>query len=302
MTPKKVYIIVGPTAVGKTAVAIQLAQRLGTAIVSADSRQCYKEMTIGTAKPSPEELAAAKHYFIDEFPVTRSLSAADYEALALGYLEEIFSMHNTAVVCGGTGLYIKALCEGLDAMPEVDDEIMKQAEATYKEQGIEWLRQTVQTEDPEFYQIGEVQNPARLLRALTFIRTTGKSIVHYRSGVKKQRPFEIIKAGLELAREKLYGRINARVDIMMEQGLLAEVQQLYPNKELKNLQTVGYAELFDHLDGKCTLPEAVDKIKQHTRNYAKRQMTWFKKDKEIRWFSAEDSGIIEKILELSPSI
>ncbi len=302
MTLKKVYIIAGPTAVGKTGVAIQLAHRLGTAIVSADSRQCYKEMTIGTAKPSPEELAAVKHYFIDEFPVTRSLSAADYEALALGYFEEIFAMHNTAVVCGGTGLYIKALCEGLDAMPEVDDEIMKQAEATYKEQGIEWLRQTVQAEDPEFYQIGEVQNPARLLRALTFIRTTEKSIVHYRSGVKKQRPFEIIKAGLELPREKLYERINARVDIMMEQGLLAEVQQLYPNKELKNLQTVGYAELFDYLDGKCTLSGAIDKIKQHTRNYAKRQMTWFKKDKEIQWFSAEDSGIIEKILELPPTI
>jgi tRNA dimethylallyltransferase len=298
MTPKKVYIIVGPTAVGKTAVAIQLAQRLGTAIVSADSRQCYKEMSIGTAKPSPEELAAVKHYFIDEFPVTRALSAADYEALALGYLEEIFAMHNTAVVCGGTGLYIKALCDGLDSMPEADEEIVKQAEAGYKEGGIAWLRQTVQTEDPEFYHIGEVQNPARLLRALTFIRTTGKSIVHYRSGEKKQRHFEIIKVGLELPREKLYERINERVDKMMEQGLLAEVEQLYPYKELKNLQTVGYTELSDHLDGKCTLPEAVDKIKQHTRNYAKRQMTWFKKDKEIRWYSAEDGAVVEKIASL----
>ncbi len=298
MTPKKVYIIVGPTAVGKTAVAIQLAQRLGTSIISADSRQCYKEMSIGTAKPLPEELAAVKHYFIDEFPVTRSLSAADYEALALGYLEEIFAMNDTAVVCGGTGLYIKALCEGLDAMPEVDEEIMSQAEATYKEQGIEWLRQTVQMEDPEFYKIGEVQNPARLLRALTFIRTTGKSIVHYRSGEKKKRHFEIIKIGLELPREKLYERINARVDKMMEQGLLAEVETLCPMRALKNLQTVGYAELFDYLDGKSQLPEAVDKIKQHTRNYAKRQMTWFKKDKEIRWFGAEDRDVVEKLASL----
>ncbi|MCD6011197.1 MAG: tRNA delta(2)-isopentenylpyrophosphate transferase [Flavipsychrobacter sp.] len=255
-------------------------------------------MTIGTAKPSPEELQAVKHYFIDEFPVTRPLSAADYETLALIYLDEIFLTHDTAVVCGGTGLYIKALCEGLDAMPEVDEEVVKQTEEEYKQQGIEWLQKTVQAEDPEFYEVGEIQNPARMLRALSFMRSTGRSIVHYRTASKMQRPFNIVKIGLELPREQLYDRINQRVDKMMEQGLLAEVEKLYPHKELKNLQTVGYAELFDYIDGKYTLPEAIDKIKQHTRNYAKRQMTWFKKDKEVRWFNAEGRGVMERILVL----
>lgn len=301
-TNKTVYIIAGPTAVGKTAIAIQLAQKLGTAIVSADSRQCYEGMTIGTAKPTEDELQAVKHYFIDEFPVTRPLSAADYEKLALAFIDNIFLTHNTAVVCGGTGLYIKALCEGLDAMPEVDEEMVKHTEAEYEEHGIEWLQKAVQEEDPEFYAVGEIQNPARMLRALSFIRCIGKSIVHYRSGSKKQRPFNIVKIGLELPREQLYGRINRRVDKMMEQGLLAEVEKLYPQKELKNLQTVGYSELFDYIDGKYSLAMAIDKIKQHTRNYAKRQMTWFKKDKEIVWFNAGEEGVVEAILTNFPHL
>ncbi len=255
-------------------------------------------MTIGTAKPDPGELAAVKHYFIDEFPVTRALSAADFESLALNYLDKILAHKNTAVVCGGTGLYIKALCEGLDDMPETDAEINAGVEAGYKLHGLSWLQAAVRQEDPEFYEIGEIQNPMRLMRALAFIRTTGASIVHYRSGVKKQRPFRIVKAGLELPREILYSRINARVDMMMKQGLLEEVIGLLPFRELKNLQTVGYTELFDHLDGKCTLQEAVEKIKQHTRNYAKRQMTWFTRDKEMHWFAADDKDIVEKILKL----
>ncbi len=301
-TNKTVYIIAGPTAVGKTAIALQLAQKLGTAIVSADSRQCYKGMTIGTAKPSQEELQTVKHYFIGEFPITRPLSAADYETLSLTYVDDIFLTHNTAVVCGGTGLYIKALCEGLDAMPEVDEEMVKHTDAEYKQHGLEWLQKTVQAEDPEFYEIGEMENPARMLRALSFIRCIGKSIVHYRSGSKKQRPFNIVKIGLELPREQLYGRINLRVDKMMGQGLLAEVEKLYPQKELKNLQTVGYSELFDYIDGKYSLAVAIDKIKQHTRNYAKRQMTWFKKDKEIVWFNAGEEGVVEGILTSFPHL
>jgi tRNA dimethylallyltransferase len=293
-----VYIIEGPTAVGKTAVAIALAQRLGTAIVSADSRQCYEGMAIGTSKPLEGELAAVKHYFIDEFPVTRSLTAADYESLALRYLDEIFATHKTAVVCGGTGLYIKALCEGLDDMPETNPEIVKLVTDEYNLQGISWLQNAVEKEDPEFFTIGETQNPARLMRSLSFVRSTGTSIIHYKTGQKKQRPFRIIKAGLQLPREQLYQRINKRVDRMMAQGLLNEVEQLLPYRELKNLQSVGYSELFDFIDGKCTLPEAVEKIKQHTRNYAKRQMTWFGKDKEINWFSAEDKDLVAKILTL----
>jgi tRNA dimethylallyltransferase len=295
-----VYIIVGPTAVGKTAVSIRVAQRLGTAIISADSRQCYREMTIGTAKPSVEELKTVPHYFIDEFPIAHALTAADFESLALKYLGDIFKTHSTAIVCGGTGLYIKALCEGLDEMPPADDKIAKETETAYELNGIEWLRQAVQNEDPEFYSEGEIKNPARMVRALSFIRSTGKSIVHYRTGIQKQRAFHIIKAGLELPREKLYDRINTRVDTMMQQGLLAEVEQLYPQRHLKNLQTVGYAELFDYLDGKCTLSAAIEKIKQHTRNYAKRQLTWFKKDKEITWFNAGDINVVEKILSITP--
>lgn len=292
---KTVYVIAGPTAVGKTAISIRLAKKLRTDIISADSRQCYQEMTIGTAKPSQEELQEVKHYFINTFPVTQSLTAADYEALALGYLDKIFSSHDTAVVCGGTGLYIKALCEGLDEMPDVDEGIAAEADRLYKVNGLTWLQQAVQHEDAEYYTQGEIQNPARLLRALIFKRSTGKSIIYFQSGIKKERSFRIIKIGLELPREVLYDRINSRVDGMMQEGLLDEVKQLYPLRHLKNLQTVGYAELFDYLDDKCTLDEAVEKIKQHTRNYAKRQMTWFKKDKGIKWLRADDENMIEKI-------
>lgn len=255
-------------------------------------------MAIGTAQPTAEELAEVKHYFINEFPVTTSLTAADYEQLALGYLDKLFKTHDTAVVCGGTGLYIKALCEGMDEMPAINKTIEAEINSTYQQQGIEWLQQTVAKEDPEFYALGEVQNPARLLRALIFKKSTGQSILKYRSGKRKERPFNIIKIGIELPREVLYQRINHRVDIMMKQGLLNEVKTLYPQKELKNLQTVGYTELFDYVDGSCTLDEAIDKIKQHTRNYAKRQITWFGKDKDMHWLQADDENIIDKILKL----
>ena len=298
---KTVYILAGPTAVGKTAAAIALAKRLGTAIVSADSRQCYEGMTIGTAKPDAGELEAVPHYFINCFPPTTLLSAADYEKLALGHLQEILATNNTAVVCGGTGLYIKALCEGLDEMPETNPDISSQVEATYKEQGITWLQQTMAAEDPEFYKTGEIHNPARMLRALAFVRTTGTSITQYRTRQPKVRPFDIVKVALDLPREVLYARINSRVDNMLAQGLVAEVQSLVPYRHLKNLQTVGYAEIFDYLDGNCTLQEATEKIKQHSRNYAKRQITWFKKDTQFNWLSANDPELIEKILQLSHS-
>ncbi|MBS1584814.1 MAG: tRNA (adenosine(37)-N6)-dimethylallyltransferase MiaA [Bacteroidetes bacterium] len=298
MTSPTVYVIAGPTAVGKTAIAIDLAKRLHTSIISADSRQCYREMSIGTAKPSIGEQQGVKHYFIDSFPVTEELDVADYEKLALGYLDEIFLIHDAAVVCGGTGLYIKALCEGLDAMPSIDEAIAEDVNNNYKAQGLGWLQHAVRQEDPGFYASGEIHNPARLLRALIFKRSSGSSILSFRTGAKKEREFHIIKVGLELPRAVLYERIDKRVDIMMQQGLLGEVKQLYPQKQLKNLQTVGYSELFDYLDGKCSLDEAVDKIKQHTRNYAKRQMTWFRKDKDMHWFSADEPDLVDKILAL----
>ena len=300
MTSKEntVYIIAGPTAVGKTSIAITLAKRLGTEIISADSRQCYKEMSIGTAKPTPDELAQVHHYFIDSHSITEHLTTADFEQLALQYLERLFKKTNTAVVCGGTGLYIKALCEGIDEMPDVDKSIKQQVQEAYEEKGIDWLQQAIEKEDPDYYKTGETQNPVRILRALTFIRSTGKSITSYQTGQKKERPFKMVKVALELPREVLYERINKRVDLMMEQGLLEEAKSLYPQKHLKNLQTVGYQELFEYMDGNCTLKEAIEKIKQHSRNYAKRQLTWFRKDKEFRWLKVDDEDIIDTILKL----
>lgn len=295
---KTAYIIAGPTAVGKTAIAIALAKRLDTAIVSADSRQCYREMSVGTAKPSEEELREVKHHFIDTHSVTTALDAADYETLALGYLQEIFANHDAAVVCGGTGLYIKALCEGLDAMPAVSDEIVRDVNNEYETRGLQWLQHAVMEEDPDFYKEGEIKNPARLLRALIFKRSVGESIINYRTGEKKKRDFRIVRVGLELPREVLYERINMRVDKMMADGLLDEVRNLYSLRHLKNLQTVGYSELFEHIEGLYTLQEAVDKIKQNTRHYAKRQMTWFRKDKEMHWLQADDPEVVDKILVL----
>lgn len=296
--PHTVYVIAGPTAVGKTAIAIQLARRLGTSIISADSRQCYREMTIGTAKPTEEELAQVQHYFINSHSVTEHLTTADFEQLALGYLGEIFETSNSAVVCGGTGLYIKSLCEGIDEMPDVDETIEQEVNEQYRQHGIAWLQAAIQQEDPEFHKQGEIKNPVRMIRALSFVRSTGKSILNYRTGTKAARSFNIIKIALDLPREVLYERINKRVDIMMEQGLLDEVQKLYPQRHLKNLQTVGYSELFDYMDGKYTLEEAVDKIKQHSRNYAKRQLTWFRKDKDFHWLEADDAHVIDKILNV----
>lgn len=254
-------------------------------------------MSIGTAKPSAEELTAVKHYFIDEYSVVTDLTAADYENIALGYLKEIFQTHNTAVVCGGTGLYIKALCEGLDEMPAIDKAIAAEVQQQYEAHGMPWLQQAIREEDATFFSVAEVQNPARLLRALIFKRSTGESITSFRKGTTKQRDFNIIKIGLELPREVLYQRINTRVDIMMQQGLLDEVKELYALRKLKNLQTVGYAELFDYIDGLSTLDEAIAKIKQNSRHYAKRQMTWFKKDKEVNWLRADDEQVVQQILQ-----
>ncbi len=298
-TTKTAIIIHGPTAVGKTAIAIAVAQQLGTAIISADSRQCYKGMAIGTAQPSQEELNAVHHYFINEYPVTTALSAADYENLALGWLHDLFQGNDTAVVCGGTGLYIKALCEGMDAMPAVNEQVLQVTETDYAQHGLSWLQQAIEKEDAAFFKSGEIHNPSRLLRALIFIRSTGESILKYRTGIKKVRPFNIVKIGLELPREALYARINMRVDAMMAAGLLDEVRALYPYKDLKNLQTVGYTEMFDYLDAKCTLPEAIDKIKQHSRNYAKRQMTWFKKDADTIWLPADRPDTAQQIVDMA---
>ncbi len=276
MTHKTCLILAGPTAVGKTALAVAVAQALGTEVLSADSRQCYQGMAIGTAQPTEAERAAVPHHFIDCFPVTEGLNAAFYEAYGLRVLEEIFRKKDVAVVVGGTGLYIKALLEGLDEMPKVIPEIAAAVEAGYKENGPEWLREKLLAEDPKTFAAIDNRNPARLLRALAFHRSTGKSLVDFRKNAPVERPFRVVKMALDLPRPALYDRINRRVDAMMEAGLLEEVKSLLPFRNLRPLQTVGYSELFRHLDGEWTLEEAVEKIKQHTRNYAKRQLTWFR--------------------------
>jgi tRNA dimethylallyltransferase len=282
---KTIIAIVGPTAVGKTAAAVQLAQHLHTEIISADSRQCFKELNIGVAKPSAAELQSVKHYFINSSSIHEEVNAALFEKLALQWAEEIFEEHDTAVMVGGTGLYIKAFCEGLDDMPAVDLTIRKNIQSQYEQEGISWLQNEVRKNDAVFYEKGEIYNPQRLMRALEIKLSTGTSILSFRSQQKKQRSFQIIKTGLNVPKETLHQHIDTRVNQMMEDGLLDEVRNLIPLRHLNALQTVGYAELFRHLDGDISLTEATDLIKKNTRHYAKRQLTWFKKDDEVKWMA-----------------
>jgi len=284
---KKIIVIAGPTASGKTDVAIALAQHFHTKIISADSRQCYQELNIGVAKPSTEQLAQVHHYFINSHSMHEALNVADYEQLALSYLQEIFTTNDTAIVVGGTGLYLDALCHGIDPMPAIDPTINEAVNLQFQEEGIAWLQTCIAAEDKLFAQNGEMQNPARLIRALVFVRSTGASILAYRTKQKVKRDFEIIKYAIAMPREMLYERINRRVDMMMQEGHLEEVTALLPYQHLKNLATVGYREIFDYLNGKCTLEKAVELIKQNSRNYAKRQVTWFKKDERMQWISSE---------------
>jgi len=294
---RTVIIIAGPTAVGKTAVAIQLAQQFNTEIISADSRQCYREMNIGVARPSPEELAAVPHHFIASHSIQEEVNAGVFEQYALTKSEVLFANHPVVIMTGGTGLYIKAFCEGIDEMPAIPSAIRDEIIQAYEKKGLPWLQEQIQRKDPFFWQTAEQQNPQRLMRALEFVEATGKSITQFRAGKKAVRPFRIIQIGLEMPREILNQRINQRVDIMMQAGLLAEATSLFPFRSLNALQTVGYQELFDHLEGKTDLNKAVELIKQHTRQYAKRQMTWFKKNSSIHWVNAAEN-INDQIFEI----
>lgn len=283
-SPRRVIIIAGPTAVGKTSVAIQLAKHFNTEIISADSRQCFREMNIGVARPSADELKAVPHHFIATHSIHEEVTAATFETYALRVTNELFAKHDTVIMVGGTGLYIKAFCEGLDAIPAIDPAIRERIMNSYAANGVAWLQQEVQQKDPVFYANGEIQNPQRMMRALEVVEGTGQSILSFRKNEKAKRDFTIIKTALELPKEDLHRNIHTRVDQMMEAGLLAEVQSLLPYKDLNALRTVGYSELFDYLDNKYTLEQAIEKIKTNTRQYAKRQMTWFRKDAEIKWF------------------
>jgi len=287
-----IVIVCGPTAVGKTAVAIELAKFFQTQIISADSRQCFKELNIGVAKPSLDELNSATHHFINSHSIHENVNAGVFETYALYAANEIFLHNNIAVMVGGTGLYIKSFCEGMDAMPIIDSNIREKIKQQYESNGLLWLQEQLQLKDPIYWQTAEQQNPQRLMRALEIVEATGQSNIDFRKGDKQQRNFDIIKIGLTLPREILYTSINNRVDVMMEQGLLKEVENLIPHKSLNALQTVGYKEFFSYFDGNCTLENAVVELKKNTRHYAKRQMTWFKKDEAVQWFQPNDVEMI----------
>jgi len=283
---KTVYIIIGPTAVGKTAFAISLAQALHTEIISADARQCYGEMNIGVARPSTSELAALPHHFIASHSINDTINASVFEQYALDKVEALFKTKDAVVMVGGTGLYIKAFCEGLDMIPEIDPKIRAEIIQQYEKLGLRWLQKELSVKDPIYWEKGEQQNPQRLMRALEVKLGTGESIVNFQHKNKITRPFHIVKIGLEMPREMLYDRINQRVMNMVEEGLEQEVKSLLPHLQLNALQTVGYSEWQPFFDGKVEKSRVIELIQQNTRHYAKRQMTWFKKDPEIKWYHA----------------
>ena len=289
---KTVIIIAGPTAVGKTAVAIEIAKHFGTEIISADSRQCYKELKIGVARPSDDELATVPHYFIASHSIHQTVNAGIFEQYSLEKAKQIFQRNKVLVMVGGTGLYIKAFCEGIDEIPVVPEVIRKEIISDYEQEGLTWLQEQIKIFDPEFYAVGEIQNPRRLMRALEIFKATGKSVLHFRKGKKTKRNFKIIKIGLELTKEELHRNINKRVEKMIEVGLLDEVRSLIPYQHSNALQTVGYKELFDYFNGEISLVDAIEEIKKNTRHYAKRQLTWFKKDKEYTWFIPDSNKVL----------
>lgn len=287
MSNKRLIVVAGPTAVGKTAECIRLAQMLNTEIVSADSRQFYKEMDIGVARPSESELAAVPHHLIAHISVCQDYNAAMYEREALEVIEELFRRKDDIVLTGGSGLYVNAVCNGIDDIPDKDENIRQELNDLFAEQGLEPLQRELQERDPEYWEIVDKQNHIRLIRALEVCRQTDRTFTSFRSQKKTQRNFDIVRIGIKRSRENLLERIYQRVDCMLEQGLIEEVKGLYEYKNLQALNAVGYKEIFDFLDGKTSLQEAVEQIKINTRRYAKRQMTWFCKDKEIQWLDAE---------------
>ena len=279
--------MVGPTAVGKTAECIRLAGMLGTEIVSADSRQFYKEMNIGVARPSESELATIPHHLIAHISVSQDYNAAMYERDALEVIGKLFQEKDDVVLTGGSGLYVNAVCNGIDDIPDKDESIRQELNDLFDKQGLEPLQRELQEKDPEYWEIVDKHNHIRLIRALEVCRQTGRTFSSFRSQKKTKRNFDIIKIGIKRSRENLLERIYQRVDCMIGQGLIEEVRGLYGYRNLQALNAVGYKEIFDFLDGKTSLQEAVELIKINTRRYAKRQMTWFCKDKEIQWLDAE---------------
>ncbi len=284
-------VLLGPTGVGKTAGSIRIAEKLSSPILSADSRQLYKGMPIGTAAPTPDQLSRVKHYFVGILSPEEYYSASRYEEEAITLIEKLHKKHPVVVMVGGSMLYIDAVCRGIDEMPTIDDELRKDLQQLYRKEGLDPIRQQLKLLDPVFYRQVDLKNPKRVIHALEVCLMTGKPYSSLRTNLRKKRPFRIVKIGFTRERQELYDRINARVDDMIDNGLIEEAQQLYPLRHLNSLNTVGYKELFDFFDGKYDLNTAIEKIKQHSRNYARKQLSWFKRDKEIHWINLSDEKI-----------
>ena len=288
MKDKYLVVIAGPTASGKTATAIKVAKALGTEIISADSRQFYKELPIGTAAPTPKEQAEVQHHMIHNLNVEDKYDVADYEQDVLDLLEKLFVNHDTVVLTGGSGLFIDAVCKGLDSIPDISDEVRNKVDELYKKGGLIALQNEVERLDPEYYNIVDKYNPRRLQRAVEVCYQTGLTYTSFRKNTVKQRDFKIVKVALLWERADLINRINKRVDVMVDDGLIEEAKSMYPKRHLNSLNTVGYKEVFEHFDGKVSLDEAIENIKINTRQYAKRQMTWLRKNNDYKWFTVDE--------------
>ena len=295
---KTLIVITGPTAVGKTALCLDIARHFGIPIINADSRQIYRELKIGTASPSDEQLRLVPHYLVGTLSLYDYYSASLFEQQVLEILNKEFQQHDIALLTGGSMMYIDAVCNGIDDIPTVDDKTRDLLKKRLADEGLEALVEELKTLDPEYYEIVDKQNPRRVVHGLEICLMTGKTYTSFRKKEKKQRPFHIIKIGVNRPREELYQRINQRVDQMMADGLLEEAKRVYQQRDMNALNTVGYKELFDYLDGRWTLEEAVERIKGNTRRYARKQLTWFKRDEEIRWFHPEQQQDILNYISL----
>lgn len=297
MDKPTLIVLIGPTGVGKTELSLAIAEKYHSAIISSDSRQLYSDLKIGTAAPTPEQLDRVRHYFVGTLRLTDYYSAAQFEAEALGKLEELFKQNPVEVMTGGSMMYVDAVCKGIDDIPTVDKETRDLLLRRYETEGLEQLCAELKLLDPEYYKIVDRKNHKRVIHALEICYMTGKTYTSFRTRSKKERPFHILKIGLFRDREELYDRINRRVDMMMEQGLLEEARAVYPYRQLNSLNTVGYKELFNYFDGTWTLPFAIEKIKQNSRIYSRKQMTWFKRDSDITWFHPDEPDMVFAFLD-----